>query len=268
MTDLKIVSKSQQKRLDIQRKKKVKKDLVADTIIHILVDASGSMLGITDATIEGVNSFISKQREDKEGTVLVTLTMFDSEFDMEAGGARGWNSPQKLRLVRPYEVLVLGDVPVLDREVYKADGGTPLRDGLGHSIQHTDGILERVKTKNPDVLFLVVTDGGENTSQEFTAPHIKEMIEQREKQGWTFVYMGADHDSWAETANLGFQYSNVRNYAKADVAEDAFGNLAVATTAYRATSRTAKAQGLVGSYTTSSFFADAGITEDATDESK
>lgn len=261
MTDLKVVSKSQ------QRRKAIQKDLKADTIIHMLVDASGSMSGITDATLEGFNSFIAKQKEEEakgEGEgVLVTLTLFDTEWD-NGNGRYG----QKLRLVRPYEVMKLEDVPGLDSSVYNAEGGTPLRDSMAYSIQHTDDVLARVKTKNPDVLFVVITDGGENQSKEFKSNDVKTMVEAREASGWTFVYMGADQDSWSETQNLGFKYGNVQNYVKSDIAGDAFGNIAVASNAMRSTSRTMKAKGLVAeSYTTDTFFADAGVrTEDGTGE--
>ena len=55
MKDLKIVSKSQ---------KKSKKDLTADTVIHLLVDASGSMGSIVPDTLGGINGFIKEQKED------------------------------------------------------------------------------------------------------------------------------------------------------------------------------------------------------------
>ena len=251
MKDLKVVSKSQ------QRRKAIQKDLRADTIIHLLIDASGSMANITSATLEGVNQYIRKQREE-EGKVLVTVTMFDTYAD--------WSSRpfvHTLRLARPFAIVDLADVPELTTDDYKADGGTPLRDALGYSIQHTDDTLARVKkAKKTDVFFVVVTDGQENQSQEFSNGDIKALIEEREAKGWTFVYMGADQDSWAETQTLGFRVGNVRNYAKADIQADAFGNLAAATTSYRSTSRDMKARGLVAeAYATSSVFADAGIKE-------
>jgi ribosomal protein L35 len=256
MSDLKVVSKSQARRIKSQKGENIKKDLKADTIIHMLVDASGSMGSIAGATLEGFNSFIAKQKEEEakgEGAgVLVTLTLFDTEWN----DTKRWE--QKMRIVRPYDAMPLNDVPVLDYDVYNPEGGTPLHDSMMQSIQHTDRVLSRVKTKNPDVLFVVITDGDDNQSKEFKPNDIKSMVTSRETTGWTFVYMGADQDSWAQTESLGFHAGNVQNYAKADIANDAFGNIAYASNAMRSTSRNLKAKGLVGeSYTTSSFFADA-----------
>ncbi len=235
--------------------KVVKKKVEADTLITVIIDASGSMSGITEATLEGYNSFISKQREE-EGTVLVSLVLFDSEWEAGYGG-------QKLRLVRPYTALSLDEVPELTRDVYTAGGGTPLRDAIGNGISQTDDILKTISTANPDTLVVIITDGGENTSQDYSGNLVKEMVKKREADGWTFIYMGANQDSWAETQHLGFQQGNVMNYAAADIKEGAFAKVAAATHHHRATSRAAKLGGLETSYTTTAYFADAGVTEDA-----
>ncbi len=232
-----------------------KKDLYADTVITVIIDASGSMGSITGATLEGYNSFIAKQKEE-DGEVLVSLILFDSEWESGYGG-------QKLRLVRPYTALPLDNVPELTTEVYRAGGGTPLRDAMGNGISFTDDVLKKVKTENPDTLVVVITDGGENTSQDYGSGLISEMVTKREEdEGWTFIYMGANQDSWAETQNLGFSKGNVMNFAAADIKEDAFAKVAASTACYRSMSSTAKAGGLVGSYTTTAFFDDAGVTED------
>jgi hypothetical protein len=244
MTDLKVV-----------KKQKTQGKLHADTVITVVIDASGSMGHITGATLEGYNAFITKQREE-EGDVLVSLILFDSEWT---------NAGQKLRLVRPYTALPLERVPELTADVYRTNGGTPLRDAIGNGISDTDAILQRIpKKENPDTLVVIITDGGENTSQNYGEGLIKEMISKREEAGWTFIYMGANQDSWSETQNLGFNVGNVMNYAAQDIKEGAFDKIAASTVNYRATSRSMKAQGLVAeSYSTETFFADAGVKEDA-----
>jgi len=242
--------------------KKTQGTLHADTVVTIVIDGSGSMTSITDATLEGYNAFINKQREE-EGTVLVSLVIFDSNWKKDGNGHYLYDQ-QETRLRRPYTALALDEVPLLTRDVYKADGGTPLRDAIGKSIGFTDDILQRIPSdENPDTLVVIITDGGENTSQDYGVGLIKEMVAAREKAGWTFIYMGANQDSWSETQNLGFQQGNVMNYAAADIKEGAFAKVAAASTSYRSTSRLMKAGGLAESYTTTSFFNDAGVTEDA-----
>jgi hypothetical protein len=243
MADLKVVKKG----------RKSKRTLKADTVINVVIDMSGSMCGITDDTIGGFNSFIEEQRK-VEGDVLVSLVLFDSEG--------GWGTHSKTRLVRPYTALPLEQVPLLTRDVYCPSGGTPLRDAIGSNILDTDDILTRVKTKNPDVFNVIITDGGENTSNKFSAVDIKEMIQGRENVGWSFIYMGANQDSWAETQQYGFQQGNVMNYAAADIQGGAFDKIAVATSYHRGVSRSLKAEGLSESYTTTAFFNDAGVTEE------
>ena len=241
--------------------KVVKKEVEADTLITVIIDASGSMNSITSATLEGYNTFINKQREE-EGKVLVSLILFDTQPKRDAHGGYMWGE-QTLRLVRPYTALDLDKVPELTSDVYKADGGTPLRDAIGNGISQTDDILKTVKTENPDTLVVIITDGGENTSKDYGVGLVKEMVTKREADGWTFIYMGANQDSWSETQHLGFQQGNVMNYAAADIKEGAFAKVAASATSYRSMSRTAKLAGLDTSYTTTAFFADAGVTEDA-----
>lgn len=253
MADLKVKTKQGSKKA---------KTLRADTVITIVLDGSGSMNGITGATLEGYNEFINKQREE-DGRVLVSLVIFDSSWEANEGGGYNFGGEQKLRMIRPYTALALEEVPELTREVYKAEGGTPLRDAIGNSIGFTDDILQRIPKKdNPDTLMVIITDGGENTSQDYGAGLIKEMIKAREDSGWTFIYMGANQDSWAETQNLGFNQGNVMNYAAHDIKKGAFAKVAASTATYRSMSSTAKAEGLDCSYTTTSFFEDAGVTED------
>ncbi len=244
--------------LKVVKKKEV---LHADTIITVVIDGSGSMSGITGATLEGYNTFIDKQRE-VEGTVLVSLIIFDSMWKKNDAGNYLYDQ-QETRLRRPYTALALEDVPKLTKDVYKADGGTPLRDAIGKGISFTDETLGKIpKEENPDTLMVIITDGGENTSQDYGEGLIKEMITKRETDGWTFIYMGANQDSWAETQNLGFSKGNVMNFAAADIEQDAFAKVAASTTCYRAMSSTAKAGGLSEAYTTAAFFEDAGVSED------
>ena len=241
--------------LKVKINRKSDKILKADTVIQALIDMSGSMGSIVGGTLEGYNSFINEQR-GQEGDAIVSLGLFDSEWE------RGLYEGQRLRYVKPYTARGIKDVPELTTEVYNPSGGTPLRDAMAQAIRDMDETLKSVEG-DPDVIMVIITDGGENTSREHSTDVIKAMVEQRKERGWNFIYMGANQDSWQETQKFGFTQGNVMNYTAEDVRDGAFAKVARATTAYRETSRNLKAQGVIASaYTTDTFFADAGVTEE------
>jgi len=133
--------------------------------LYMLLDRSGSMSGWQNDVIGGFNSFIKEQQSEKD-ECSVTLVQFDGQD--------------------PYEKILdaekLESVQELDASVYSPRGNTPLLDALGRLIKSA----EKRSTKTPeDVLVWVFTDGLENASQEFTSTQIKELVEEKEKEGWT-----------------------------------------------------------------------------------
>ena len=122
----------------------------------------------------------------------------------------------------PYEKILdaekLESVQELDASVYSPRGNTPLLDALGRLIKSA----EKRNTKTPeDVLVWVFTDGLENASQEFTSTQIKELVEKKEKEGWTFMFMGAGIDSYAISNDLGFASRNTSHFVKSTDGIDA-----------------------------------------------
>lgn len=168
------------------------------TVVHFLLDASGSMNGVRDATIDGYNEYVNSLKKDG-GKYKFSLTAFDSGIH------------NNLRLNKIHQNTWVDDVPELTREVYKPDGATPLHDAFVTT-------LKSVKTRKDEKhLFVVLTDGAENSSTKYTAEDMKEIKEQYEKDGnWTFVYLGANQDSFATSANYGFSTSNTSNFNATD----------------------------------------------------
>ena len=67
----------------------------------------------------------------------------------------------------------------------------------------------------PAILCVIITDGHENASQEFSLETIKKLISEKEEQGnWTFVYLGADLEAWS---GMGFHAGNVAQYDLSNV---------------------------------------------------
>ena len=167
--------------------------------IWFLLDRSGSMQGLTEDVIGGFNQFVNDQAA-KPGKARLTTVQFD-------GGD-------------PFEVIIdakrISKVPALTSDVYQPRGVTPLHDAVGRLITTADQrITSREERELPeeDQLVIVFTDGLENASREFGRSQVFDLIKDRMDAGWTFVFMGANQDSYAEGHKIGLVDGNVQNYA-------------------------------------------------------
>ena len=98
------------------------------------------------------------------------------------------------------------EVKKLTNKDYFVRGTTALLDALGKSIEYMD------ESKAKKVMFIITTDGLENSSKKYTKEQIKEMI--LGHKDWEFVYIGADIDSYQEASSIGIKQRNVSNYKK------------------------------------------------------
>lgn len=154
--------------------------------IIFLIDRSGSMYGSENDTIGGFNSFIAKQKQN-ETDARVTTILFDHGYEVL------------------YKRKDLYEVDDLTRNEYFVRGSTALLDAIGRTITSMDREIDN------KVLFVITTDGYENSSKEFTRQQIKNMIN---NHNWEFIYLGADIDSYAEASSIGIRSSRVANYKK------------------------------------------------------
>ena len=92
----------------------------------------------------------------------------------------------------------------MTRETFKPRGSTALLDAIGRTIQDNKAM------NSPTVVIL--TDGQENSSHKYTKAHIKDLVEQKTKDGWTFVYLGANQDAFAEAGSMGIAPACTMNY--------------------------------------------------------
>lgn len=187
------------------------------TVVHLLVDQSGSMSNTRQSTVDGINEYINTLKEDG-GKYKVSLSMFDSDMQ------------NKLRLDKPWDNIYIDDVPELKLEDYNPAGGTPLHDAFCKTLG------EMKDRKDEKYLFVVLTDGHENTSAEYTAKDMKKFKKDREaNENWTFVYLGANQDSFTTSAAYGFSPQNVSNFNTTEKGTNImFANLGVATRSYSA----------------------------------
>ncbi|MDG2427129.1 MAG: ADP-ribosylglycohydrolase family protein [Acidimicrobiales bacterium] len=167
-----------------------------DVPVHVsfLIDRSGSMQGLIEDVVGGFNAFLSTQKSET-GDCTMTLVQFDSQ--------------------NPFEVLhdatPISQVPDLTRNQYQPRGGTPLLDALGDLVTSVDGRLTGLRTSE-DQIVVVFSDGMENASSRWTRPTLFEAIKARKAAGWTFVYLGANQDSYEEAGRIGFDNTNVQNF--------------------------------------------------------
>lgn len=134
--------------------------------IEIVVDRSGSMFSIATDAIGGYNTWLDAQKA-VPGEANLTLTLFDHEFI-------------------EHPTCPLAEAKPLDTITYVPRGRTALNDAIGRAISRLDA-------KAPEKAILVVlTDGHENDSKEFTTEQVKARIEAAQKRGWQVVYLSAD----------------------------------------------------------------------------
>lgn len=161
--------------------------------IAILLDRSGSMASICEDMEGGFKTFIEEQRKIPDPCV-VSLYQFDSIYE-------------EVFVEKPLsEVTTLGLVP---------RSATALLDAMGRMIVSMGvRLAAKPEEKRPGkVIVLVITDGQENASREFTRDKIKSMVEtQTNVYNWQFAFLGANMDAFDEASSIGISGAAVMNY--------------------------------------------------------
>ena len=166
------------------------------TELVFILDRSGSMSGLEQDTIGGFNAMIEKQRQEDEKT-LVTTVLFDSHNEII------------------HDRLPLEKVPPMTSREYYPRGCTALLDAVGSTIRHIAHIHKYSAPEHrPDkTLFVITTDGMENSSREYSYERVKQLIgHEQEKYGWEFLFLGANIDAAAEGAKLGIRDDRAVTY--------------------------------------------------------
>ena len=151
-----------------------------------VMDRSGSMSGSEEDTIGGFNSFIQREK-DKNLNTHVTTVLFDDQYEVL------------------YKRKPINEVNELTRNEYWVRGCTALLDAIGKTINTLDKEIDN------KVLFIIMTDGMENSSREFSKEKIRNLIS---NHNWEFIYIGADIDSYSEAGHIGIKRTHTANYRK------------------------------------------------------
>ena len=158
-----------------------------ETDVTVILDRSGSMEEIASDAIGGFNQFLTAQQRQR-GDCRLTLVQFDDRYEV-------------VYLAQP-----LADASRLTAKTFEPRGSTALLDAIGRTIDATGARLAALpEAERPDrVLLVILTDGEENASVEYTRNRVFSMIStQQDVYGWSFLFLAANKDAIAEAAKVG-----------------------------------------------------------------
>lgn len=163
------------------------------TALLLLVDRSGSMDSIRDDMLGGLRALLEEQRK-LPGFITVDLVQFDDTIDTV------------YQMVDPENITIS----------LEPRGRTALHDAIGLGVngfsQRIDALPDHAQPKAIQVV--VVTDGLENASNEYTAKQVKELVTaKQEDPRWDFMFLGANQDAVLSGENLGFQRDSSMTFA-------------------------------------------------------
>ena len=166
-----------------------------NTEIVFILDKSGSMSHLTNDTIGGFNGFIASHKA-LDGKATVTTVLFDTTWKMLHDG------------------IDIQEVKTMTTTDYIAGGGTAMLDAIGETINRVQDRHDKLSAEKPEeVLFVITTDGEENSSRSFTKKQIEKMIKhQTNGHGWKFMFLGANMDAVKEAASIGINSNYATNY--------------------------------------------------------
>lgn len=169
------------------------KDTEVLDLVFIL-DKSGSMSGFESDTVGGYNSVLTENR-NKAGKTFITTVLFNNKTSL-------------LHNREPID-----KVKNLTLDDYSVGGNTALLDAIGDTMVKMRE--NRKITKNNNVLFVIITDGEENSSTKYSQAKIKSMIKSAEVEDkWDFIFLGANIDAITAADNIGIKSSNATGYVQ------------------------------------------------------
>ena len=171
------------------------------TDITFILDRSGSMADIKNDVIGGFNEFLREQKE-VEGRATLSLILFDGKENTD------W-------YINQYNAIDIQVVEPLNGETFVPRGWTPLLDAVSRAIKETEDRLSGIPEDNKPhkIIFVILTDGEENNSNETKREQLFEQITGKRGQNWEFVFLGANQDAFAEAGSMGIGRGQTLSYA-------------------------------------------------------
>ena len=166
------------------------------TELVFILDKSGSMSGLESDTIGGFNSMLQKQK-GVDGECRITTVLFDNNYTL-------LHDRIDIRAVSP----------MTDKE-YFVGGSTALLDAIGTTINKLVSVQRNTSEdyRAEKVMFVIITDGEENSSRAYSADKVRSMIEhEKKKYGWEFIFLGANIDAVQTAQRFGIDAERAVDY--------------------------------------------------------
>ncbi len=153
------------------------------------------MSGLESDTIGGFNSTLNRQKDCGE-EVIVSTVLFNG------------------RSATIHDRVDIKQVQPMTREDYVAEGNTAMLDAVGLSVEHILSVHAGMKKEDvpSKTIVVIITDGYENSSRNFTYESVKSLIDSLSKNGWEFIFLGANIDVAKEAGRMGIKYDNAMSY--------------------------------------------------------
>ena len=162
----------------------------------IILDESGSMSSIYRETLTGINEVLNGIRKNQEEFPdqkhFVTIVTFEGSG---MAGVKTRRDRVPISTVAPFE-----------QNDYRPGGCTPLYDAMGKTLSELEGMVH----EDDKVVATVITDGMENSSQEYSGKIVKNLVTRLRGMGWAIAYIGANQDAVEVARNLNI--GNALNY--------------------------------------------------------
>lgn len=161
------------------------------TALMLIVDRSGSMSSIRDDMVGGLTTLVEEQKK-QPGLLTISMVSFDNQVELQHQMA----TPEGVNIQ------------------LEPRGGTALFDAMGFGLNTLQADIDALPNHaKPDtVQVVVVTDGHENASGEYTGKTVKRLVEEKTKENWDIVFLGANQDAVMKAAELGIMRDRSMTY--------------------------------------------------------
>ncbi|HJB24601.1 MAG TPA: VWA domain-containing protein [Candidatus Jeotgalibaca pullicola] len=167
-----------------------------ETELVFILDKSGSMGGLEEDTIGGYNAMLKKQKM-LAGDCRITTVLFNNGYELL------------------HDRVDIKEVSPITSKEYQVGGTTALLDAIGMTIYKVEHIQKDMNEEccSENVMFVIITDGEENSSREYSVERVKALIEQQKiKHEWEFIFLGANIDAVKAAGRFGISPDRAQNY--------------------------------------------------------